>query len=128
MWNLGKMIWSAALSWARGDMEPSPSFLIASGAALMSLGAQLRNAPCGRLVGGALAPNMPMMSAPLPTTPAAPIAALSTSGTPTSGATAPPPRLVYSIMSWNWRMLTLSGTMLILVTKVLMSSCVVATF
>ena len=123
-----KTTWSTALSWARGNMGLNPSFPIALDAALMSLGMRLKSAPYRRPVGGVSVPSMLMTSAPPLITPAAPIAALSTSGTPTSGVTALPPQLVYSAMSWNWHMLTLSGIMLTCVTRGLTSSCVVATF
>ena len=108
-------------------MEPSPSSPTASGAALTSPGMQLKSAPYGRLAGGASVLSTLTMSAPPPTTPAAPVAASSISGTPTSGAIAPPPRLDYFAMSWSWHMLMLSGTTLTPVTRDLTSSCVVAT-
>ena len=109
-------------------MVLNPSFLIALGAALMNPGMQLKNAPCGRPVSGVLAPNMLTTSAPPPIILAVPIAVLATLGTPTSGVIALPLQLVYSAMSWNWHMLMLSRTMLTLVTRALMFSCMVATF
>ena len=121
------MTWSAALSWAKDDMEPSPSSPIASGAVPMNPVMQSKNAHYGRPASGALAPSTLMMSAPPPTIPVAPIAASSTLDTPTSEATALPPRLVYSVMSWGWHTLTLSGITLTLVMKGLMFSCMVAT-
>ena len=101
MWNQGKTTWSAALSWANGDTELSLSSPIALGAVPTSPGMRLKNAPCGRLAGGVSVPSTPTMSAPPPTTPAAPIAALSTLGTLTSGAIALPPQLAYSATSWS---------------------------
>ena len=89
---------------------------------------QSKNAPCGRPVDGALAPSTLITTAPLLITPTVPVAALSTLDTPTLGATALPPQLVYSTMSWSWHTLTLSGIMLTPAMRDLMSSCMVATF
>ena len=100
-WSQEKTTWSAVLFWARGDMGPSPSSHIVSGAVLTNQGMRLKNALCGRLAGGASALSTLTMSAPPPTIPAAPTAALFTLGTPTLGAIAPLPQPVYSATSWS---------------------------
>ena len=93
----------------------------------MSLAMLLKNVPYRRLASSASAPSTLTMSVPPPTTPAIATTTSSTLGTLTLAVTALLPLLVYSVMSWRWHTSTQSGTMLTLVMKDLMFSCMVAT-